>query len=1168
VELVHVRSDDAHFGFALHLTGIEVDGLDTVISVAPIADDGMHTLGVDMGFGWLKGTANFEMSAWIDAESKLLENEQFELSIELINTFVGISLCAGIESQAGWDIQFGSAMQDPMGCFFETVRYVNFTRTMATIDNMRVQSATGFVNAELNAFLFDSFAGLVSIAGDQLLQALPGMLQNAGPELLSQAVWQFIRNNTACPPPLERPDEPYFDFRSDEFFQDIVELVRTDVVPKINTDFIHDYTLESSGKAGTIKLESIPTSSGELVIGPIGTFNTGADQVSVQNVDTFHDVVFMDTPALYVLRNGFKLGGQIKFARLLAENEAQQADGAAGEDDADTNSTEFPPVIFSSIVEFNFDGHEVKFANKFEFTLKLEKLDVGIDFLAKVDRFKFDSLTVEELLNFDCLLSRLAEAELLDADINIGRIELYIRCIACESPAMTKMEELSRDPANQDNFTATVNGWIDTVFARFKTAISAEALSATIASSEAKCNGTFEERQYERYSAPDISTVSVFGVMGGVAFAMLFGLIVGCCLRITAPRLFRRKRESGQQVVHDADQPVATIRMRVQRLLSDPPDAADIMLQSGSLDTITGTDHDEELIESVKVAFSSSPLMFHPVTPRPVRWCVLLVLFTNIWLFVVGHIIICANVNINFLVLGEDIPMHGFAGFSIGKSIKDLWDSGIIPLCLLLGTLSGAWPYIKVLSMLTCWVLPPRFLGQAKRGRILMTLDALGKWSMIDVYVLFLIMVAFGVRIESPSATLLPADLYGIHVVVDPDIGLISFTLAAMLSLLVNNICVNCHRNAVTADEQLARQIAATRPPRFGGQGSQSASRSPRSAVNDPVDGQQRGRKFSTWLGAGTEDVSAKQRAVAELREALSGHVYQLASGKSVRFSRVGRYSIHALLGIAFLLVVVGSSIICFGFKIQGVVGMFIDVDGDDKSWKPLSMFDLFMFAVNQALASESGSFGYVAGVIFLATAFLITAFVMPLVQLIGLAFLWQRPLSLQHQKWWFFLAEIFGAWACVDVFIVAIIIAVLEMGTISSAMLAGVCSNVIDTINWMANVGIVQDENRTCLFVGSSLEYGTALLLSAAVLTNAVAQIILRSGHYAIDEREAFVTSAGKEVESEAHKHRAGNWFFRACLWTAFQLRWLQDADDAEHLRRPESRLAASQLQLASTLQ
>lgn len=58
------------------------------------------------------------------------------------------------------------------------------------------------------------------------------------------------------------------------------------------------------------------------------------------------------------------------------------------------------------------------------------------------------------------------------------------------------------------------------------------------------------------------------------------------------------------------------------------------------------------------------------------------------------------------------------------------------PLALLIAFFSGAWPYIKLLAMVTCWFAPSAVMKQLTRGKILQWLDILGKWSLIDAYVM------------------------------------------------------------------------------------------------------------------------------------------------------------------------------------------------------------------------------------------------------------------------------------------------------------------------------------------------------------------------------------------------------------------------------------------------
>ena len=58
------------------------------------------------------------------------------------------------------------------------------------------------------------------------------------------------------------------------------------------------------------------------------------------------------------------------------------------------------------------------------------------------------------------------------------------------------------------------------------------------------------------------------------------------------------------------------------------------------------------------------------------------------------------------------------------------------PLALLVAFFSGAWPYIKLLSMILMWFTPSAAVTLFRRGWVLKWLDILGKWSLIDAYVM------------------------------------------------------------------------------------------------------------------------------------------------------------------------------------------------------------------------------------------------------------------------------------------------------------------------------------------------------------------------------------------------------------------------------------------------
>jgi uncharacterized paraquat-inducible protein A len=61
---------------------------------------------------------------------------------------------------------------------------------------------------------------------------------------------------------------------------------------------------------------------------------------------------------------------------------------------------------------------------------------------------------------------------------------------------------------------------------------------------------------------------------------------------------------------------------------------------------------------------------------------------------------------------------------------------------------SGVWPYSKQVITLVLWFLPPTMVSVSKRGSIFLWLDLLAKWSMVDVFVMIVLIVAFRVTIK------------------------------------------------------------------------------------------------------------------------------------------------------------------------------------------------------------------------------------------------------------------------------------------------------------------------------------------------------------------------------------------------------------------------------------
>jgi len=170
-----------------------------------------------------------------------------------------------------------------------------------------------------------------------------------------------------------------------------------------------------------------------------------------------------------------------------------------------------------------------------------------------------------------------------------------------------------------------------------------------------------------------------------------------------------------------------------------------------------------------------------------IRYTIPLVIIMTMALIVSANCSTGASVKM-VIRIGEREYVEPLFGFSLASSVRDMWKAGIYPLSLLIAIFSGAWPYLKLLLLLFCWFLPSRLLRSRLRELFLMALDALGKWSLIDAFVMVLMLVAFRYHFNDPGKNI------SMDVVVYPDYGFHTFLFATMVSLALSHIILACHR--------------------------------------------------------------------------------------------------------------------------------------------------------------------------------------------------------------------------------------------------------------------------------------------------------------------------------------------------------------------------------------
>ena len=426
-------------------------------------------------------------------------------------------------------------------------------------------------------------------------------------------------------------------------------------------------------------------------------------------------------------------------------------------------------------------------------------------------------------------------------------------------------------------------------------------------------------------------------------------------------------------------------------------------------------------------------LFLHPHIPLFWRIFIPLTIFGTIALFISSNSATGASVFIVFNV-GRRIQIPSLFDFGLINSVRDMWKAGVYPLSILVAVFSGIWPYLKLVLMLISFILPASLLNPRKREIILMILDATGKWSILDSYVMILMLVAFHFHIAFPVVEPSEADKGSIiNVFVYAAFGFFTLILGTIISLFLSHIITHLHRGL------------------------------------DEHPDQNKGEKAQSYT-------------------ALISFADSKYFGK-----KAFRIFISILLISTLGLVIVGSTINSFSFYFHGLAGYALDLFKIIPH-REYSVIELG-FSVPKSYENPND---YI--IRFTQIIYFLTVFLMPIAMLINVLILWFVPLPRRAQKFLYSLAEILNAWSCLDVFVVAIMAAILEISQFTSFIVGDKC----DAINPFISKYFydILDGHETCFEVQAYLQSGCWLLFIAAIIFFISSNIVMKVCRNALDER------------------------------------------------------------------
>lgn len=755
-----------------------------------------------------------------------------------------------------------------------------------------------------------------------------------------------------------------------------------------------------------------------------GDFTVLIENIEIRGLETINKVSFLDWRPLASSNPG---PNQVYTTRSLV-------DTGAGANDVEVqfDITIAVDDLFEDRADLEPDenGAIVRVQDDLRFTFTFAKLNILFDLVTKLDVTKMLKIQIQSFLEvsqYPCIL------EAFDTDgglaiinflLEVGEVKAVIECTnVCNSPLLQVLQgSTSRESADiNEAITSAVNATVSLLNVYITSDDFAETLASELDTSEFNCirlntNEEFaltEESRVARY----IGVVGLSGLFAGfVGFAML------------VPVHIRRR---------DDIMKVALLKNAAKGSAAGAQ-AADFMFAE----------------QKMRSAFN------HPVVPRGVKLLIPTLIVLSMVCFVTANFFSTgASVQLKLSVFGDTTKPLDLIAFTLESSIDDMWGAGTYFLALAIAVASGGWPYIKCVLLLFAWFAPATVMGTKRRGGLLEVLDVLGKWSLVDLYVLIILIVGFRFYISSSNIAgvddLLPADVVVVDVVVTPAWGIYGFVLGVLGLLVTNHVMIYWNRRILATDEMLEEKMLGTYVPE-----------------------------------SLTNKASMSQHRFAGADE--RGRIYGFAPST--------RLMVGAMLFMSFVLIAGGGLLPLVTFDFKGVAGTLISLIDTDLSSVTYSLTGV-AGAITSGTASDAKTR---LGILFLQIVYLNFAYIVPLLLLITFAVLWYAPLRLEAQRKILFICLILGAWEALIVFIVSILAAIFQISALAQFIVENSTGTLCANIESFLLNRDVQAIDAKCFDVNASMEVTGWILIAGNVTLIAVTVVLFRLARAVIEDRTA----------------------------------------------------------------
>jgi len=603
--------------------------------------------------------------------------------------------------------------------------------------------------------------------------------------------------------------------------------------------------------------------------------------------------------------------------------------------------------------------------------------------------------------------------------ISPSSIRLTIDCVSCTSPNIELLSDRFSSPENSGDVTRLVSGLFDFVTSQSGGKFLQDNLDKMLSNAPKSCPfhlvqsglqiSSFDIPAYPKESGANIDVLLAAGI------SIFILLLVFYVMRFVVKKGHRKRYKTWietltEHEVRNLHQHQSMVAEREKKL----------------------NDSTTSLLTSVSIPFS-------------VRALIPLVIVGNIGLFMSGHLSKGASVEVHGLLAGQSFVLKDFFTFSMSESITDMWESGAKELAVFIIIFSLIWPYTKQLTTLCLWCMPPNWVSVSRREFILLWLDALGKWSFIDIFVLIMSIASFRVSVNNPDLSLFPDKFYAFNMMVVPQRGLYSNMTGQLVSQVSSHFILFYHRKV----------IAIANQDSFGSEDAEK----------------------------GTDMTTT----------ALRHHVFDKGFSKdtkTLKFYDAISYGLVFVSCAIAVLVIYGCIYPSFSLDVLGLVGVAVESGlNKEEAYSSHHLFSIVQLLSDQASFLDNTS-DYV-GLGILSAVLIFTVLIVPLVQVMMIIIRWFVPLSKQGKYQNFVISEALQAWQYTEVYILAIIIATWQLGLVSEFMINDYCGGLDDLFTSAIYYGFLSKPNAQCFRVNAEVNTGTWILFASSILLLSLIRLV-----------------------------------------------------------------------------